>query len=386
MAARGNGAGRIGGWVRMRACRDAWRRIVSSSAGRMALAVGGVSVVGGLLLVLGVVAMSRHEFAERGLDPDGVMADDRYGAGMMVIDTRKAVLLVAAFIIAVVVAVALIGWRFLRREVEPLERVLQLQRDFVADASHELKTPLAVIATRIDLVEFRLRSGGEITQAIAALRGDVDRMDAILSDLLVAARGEVDPEPVDVAEAVRRSVEAVRPLAERRGVRLDVVERGGPDGPESGPDAGTYMVKGGMMGISRCLVAVIDNAIAHSPDGGVVTVELEAFRGGLRRSGARRSRIGRRCARPTATVAVRVRDRGGGIGGDPERLFRRFARDDDGTVHQGYGLGLALARDVASRYGGVVEVDSTSTKGTVMLVAFPGAESSAPSRGGVDAV
>lgn len=58
------------------------------------------------------------------------------------------------------------------------------------------------------------------------------------------------------------------------------------------------------------------------------------------------------CARHRQWAQIRVSDHGPVIGGDPERLFRRFARDDDGTAHQGYELGLALARDVANRYGG----------------------------------
>ena len=52
-------------------------------------------------------------------------------------------------------------------------------------------------------------------------------------------------------------------------------------------------------------------------------------------------------------------------------MFRRFARDDDGIAHQGYGLGLALARDVANRYGGTVHVESSSPQGTTMLISLP---------------
>lgn len=77
------------------------------------------------------------------------------------------------------------------------------------------------------------------------------------------------------------------------------------------------------------------------------------------------------CARHRQWAQIRVSDHGPGIGGDPERLFRRFARDDDGTAHQGYGLGLALARDVANRYGGSAAVESSSPSGTTMLLSFP---------------
>lgn len=77
------------------------------------------------------------------------------------------------------------------------------------------------------------------------------------------------------------------------------------------------------------------------------------------------------CARHRQWAQIRVSDHGPGIGGDPERLFRRFARDDDGTARQGYGLGLALARDVANRYGGSVAVESSSPSGTKMLLSFP---------------
>lgn len=77
------------------------------------------------------------------------------------------------------------------------------------------------------------------------------------------------------------------------------------------------------------------------------------------------------CARHRQWAQIRVSDHGPGIGGDPERLFRRFARDDDGTARQGYGLGLALARDVANRYGGSVAVESSSPSGTTMLLSFP---------------
>ena len=313
---------------------------------RMTIAMAAIAVTGGVLLTLGVLLGSRHEFSERGLSPTQTDVTAQLGEGMVVIDVSKALAFTLAFVIGVVIAVALVGWHYSRREVAPLERALALQRNFVADASHELKTPLAVIATRIDLIAFRRAHGGDIDQPLLALRGDVDRMNAIVTDLLVAARGAANAKPVALAGVIDQSVDAVRPLAEKKHVDIAVRIDG---------DRGHFVANGNETGLSRCLVAVLDNAIAHAPEKTEVTVSLGYGHHN--------------------DAAIRVTDHGPGIGKDPERLFRRFARDDDGTAHQGYGLGLALARDVASRYGGTLYVESTSsspgTAGTVMRLELP---------------
>lgn len=309
---------------------------------RMTIAMTIITVIGGIIFVAGVLLGSRHEFTERGLNPNEMSVTQQFGSGMMVIDTQKAVMLTILFVLGVIAAVALIGRYYSRKEVAPLEHAFELQKDFVADASHELKTPLAVISTRIDLIEFRRAHGQPIDSAIADLRGDVDRMNAIITDLLVAARGAVAAEPVALAGVISQSVDSVRPLADKRNVGITTHIDGEPT---------RFVVHGNTVGLSRCLVAVLDNAIAHSPAGSEVKVSLGYHHHG--------------------DVAIRVTDCGSGIGSDPERLFRRFARDDDGTEHQGYGLGLALARDVASRYGGTLSVESTSSHGTTMLLTLP---------------
>ncbi|NEG96624.1 hypothetical protein GFD17_07645 [Bifidobacterium sp. SMB2] len=309
---------------------------------RMTIAMAVITVAGGLVFVLGVLFGSRHEFTERGLNPSAMSVAREFGSGMMVIDTRKAVALTVLFVVCVVAAVAVVGRYYSHKEVAPLEHAFELQKDFVADASHELKTPLAVISTRIDLIDFRRQRGQSIDDALDDLRGDVDRMNAIVTDLLVAARGAVHTEPVALDGVIAQSVDAVRPLADKRGVRVETRIDG---------DPAHFVVEGSAVGLSRCVVAVLDNAIAHAPQGTDVTIAL----------GYRHHR----------DVAIRVTDHGPGIGDDPERLFRRFARDDDGTAHQGYGLGLALARDVASRYGGTLDVESTSADGTTMRLTLP---------------
>jgi signal transduction histidine kinase len=108
--------------------------------------------------------------------------------------------------------------------------------------------------------------------------------------------------------------------------------------------------------LRRCVVALVDNAIGHSPADATVTVTLEP-------------------AKERSFFALSVRDQGGGIVGiDPRRVFERFARGDGaarGAGRSGFGIGLALVRDLADRYGGRIEVSETSAAGTVFTLTLP---------------
>lgn len=325
-------------------------RAASSISLRMVIAMSGITAIGLVMLVVGVILGSRHEFSEHGVDPNDVNAA---AAGIMqgtwVIDIKKAILFIAIFGVCIIAATGVVGWFFSRREIAPMQEAMRLQRNFVADASHELKTPLAVIGARTELLEHRLKAGRQIEPTIADLRDDVTRMNDVINDLLLAATSALENVPTDVGAAVRDAVDSIRLLADGHGVTLDVTV---PETPVT--------VSGGETGIRRCVVAVLDNAIAHSPAGSTVAVRVTVERGQ-----AGRGQTGH------GQAVVTIRDHGPGLGDDPERLFHRFSRAGGGSDHQGYGLGLALARDIAVRYGGWIDAAPTAGPGTTMRVTIP---------------
>jgi signal transduction histidine kinase len=338
----------------------------SSVSLRIVAAMSAICVFGGVLLVACVLVSSRHEFAEDGIARKTVLPAS-YDA--WVIDRDRAIAFVIAFVVCAVIASGLVGWYFSRKQLIPMEEVIQLQRHFVADASHELKTPLAVISLRIDTLEWHLsqepggksRNSDAVSDDLRALRNDVDGMDAVVNDLLSATQSAASGETSNVAAAMRKAAVAVEPLGAAGGVSIHVEV----------PAAGERVsVSGGEVGLVRCFVALLDNAVAHSPQEAGVDISLEI-------SGSQ--------------SIVRVRDHGTGIRGDPEKLFSRFVREDSGAAgaaaneaagaahhaahraaqRRGYGLGLALVRDIARRYGGTVDVERTDEHGTVMRVRLP---------------
>ncbi|TPF95350.1 hypothetical protein EP30_10905 [Bifidobacterium sp. UTCIF-39] len=319
-------------------------RAAASISLRMTLAMTVITMIGSGCLIAGVLLGSRHEFSERGIDPNDVNAAAS-SVGTWVIDQKKALAFIVLFSLGIIMATALVGWYFSQRELAPLHEALRLQKNFVADASHELKTPLTVISLQTDLVEYRQSRGMPIDDAVKQLRDDVDRMNDIINDLLLAAQGAQKPEPVALGEVIDEAMSTVDLLARSKQVTVDC------------NDATAITVLGGRFGLVRCMVAVLDNAIAHSPADSHVRVNAyttgESLRAGKRQA------------------VILVSDQGNGIGDDPERLFQRFARADDGTAHQGYGLGLALARDVVSRYHGWIDVESSSSQGTTMRITLP---------------
>ncbi len=169
-------------------------------------------------------------------------------------------------------------------------------------------------------------------------------MAALLDDMLLAAEagdGSVPAGRCSLAQAATGAVRRLAPLADDAGVRVTC----------TGADVSVRL---GEVATTRLVVALLDNALQHSPEGGLVTLETGSD-----------ARFG----------TLRVRDRGRGIRGvDPARVFDRFARSAETGRRRGYGHGLALVREVASRAGGSVEVETTGPEGTTFLLRLPRAE------------
>lgn len=225
-----------------------------------------------------------------------------------------------------------------------LERSFTAVRHFSADAAHELRTPLTILKGELEVA---LRSGPaeqEHQRVLSSCLEEVDRLSALVEDLLFLARSDSGnlnpaPAPLDLAEVFADVVPALRALAETAGVTLTV----------TAPPA--VWVRGNRPMLFRLLFNLAENAIKYTPPGG--TVELVLSQDG---SGAK----------------LAVRDTGPGITLEEQaRIFDRFYRGDPARERGGTGLGLALARSIVLVHNGQISVESTPGQGSCFSVTLP---------------
>ncbi|MEA2365805.1 MAG: two-component system, OmpR family, sensor kinase [Thermoleophilaceae bacterium] len=223
---------------------------------------------------------------------------------------------------------------------EETEATLARQRKFVADASHELRTPLTSILANLELLEAEL-AGEQRDMADSALRSS-RRMRRLVGDLLLLARADagrhVQRAPVDLAALAAEAAGEAGALSSGHPVSLDL--------------PGPVMVNGLDDDLHRLAGNLIENALIHTPAGTPVTVSV-------RRNGD--------------SAVLEVSDRGPGVPQDMrERVFERFARGaGDATPRGGSGLGLAIVRAVASGHGGSVELRDAEGGGAHFVVTLP---------------
>lgn len=326
------------------------RERVRRSARQIGLWTGIASAVvitaGVGILVAVILATSRPQGDDRGAAgsrPGGLALDN---PDHVVVDVDRVLPWVVVLGIVGVALLGLIAWFTARRAVAPLEVALQAQRDFVADASHELRTPLTALSSRVQILQRRVARGEDIGDALERLRGDTAAMDDILTELLLAAQtdqGPVEAAAADAADAAGAAVELIRPIADGAAVALR---------SDLAPGIAVAVPA---VTLTRLCTALVDNAIQHAPRGTMVTITASRGVGSGR-----------------GFAELRVADRGAGVpAGEQERIFTRFARGAETGRRRGFGLGLALVRDVATRYGGSVVIEDTSDAGTTFLLRLP---------------
>jgi two-component system, OmpR family, phosphate regulon sensor histidine kinase PhoR len=230
------------------------------------------------------------------------------------------------------------------RDVTAARRVEAMRRDFVADASHELKTPTAAIQAAAETVERAVGEDPAAAKRFAAqLRRDAQRLSGMVTDLLDLSRLEAERPELAAVRLDRIVTEEVERLA-------DEARDGGVD---VRLETTAVTVSGAGKDLALLVRNLLDNAVHYTPSGGRVWVGLVA-------------RDGR--------AVLEVEDTGIGIPGrDLPRIFERFYRVDPARSREtgGTGLGLSIARHVVERHGGRIEASSELGRGSTFRVTLP---------------
>ena len=229
-------------------------------------------------------------------------------------------------------------------DITQRRRLEVLRRDFVANASHELRTPVAAVRALAETLLTALPDDPEAGRQFAErIAREAERLDVLARDLLDLSRverGTLDVEPVDLVGLAKEVLGGYEDLATERRVRLR-------------SELQQVSMRGDRAQLGLLLSNLLDNALRHTPAKGTVCVRLDAAE---------------------SRALLQVADTGEGIPArELPRIFERFYRVDKARARQtgGTGLGLAIVRHVAEAHGGTVRVDSELGRGSTFTVALP---------------
>lgn len=242
------------------------------------------------------------------------------------------------------------------RELLPLTRTIQqvvarlreaydAERRFISDATHELKTAVAVVKSSVQVLALRSRSNDEYKKGLDRVLDDNQRVEDLISRMLILARTSEEPsrpaEEIDVGEAIRSALDEISSFAERKEISI-----------QASLDANlrARIVAGEL---KTAISNLVMNAIQHSTQASSVRVAARAI-------GAR--------------ILIMVQDFGTGISaGSLPHVFDRFFREDHSRSREtgGAGLGLSICKAIIEKAGGGIEIESEKGRGTIVKVRLP---------------
>ncbi len=233
------------------------------------------------------------------------------------------------------------------RSLKPIEDALEKQDRFTSDASHEIRTPLTVMRSEIEVA---LRDKKfNLTDAKNTLNSNLEeitRLEALTSGLLQLAKQENNPnlkQTLKAGQVIKQAIEKTGALADAKNLKIKFVEA---------KDTEVYAEPGSLL---QLMVILLDNAIKYSPKKGEVTVTTKNLR---------------------ASTEIRVKDNGPGINPkDLPHIFDRFYRSDSArsksAEQNGYGLGLAIAKQIVASHSGEINIKNLPKSGTQATIVLP---------------
>ena len=255
-------------------------------------------------------------------------------------------------VLAISILPALVGGYVLSgRALRPIKTAMDSQRTFIADASHELRTPVSVVRTNAELLQRHMQlPEGDASDVDAIALGDIlsesERLGKMVDQMLTLAQADAGESAVSITEVILNELaedaaRSMKALAEARGISLAL------------STDGAVVVLGDREPLRELLVVLLDNALKYTDDGGRVDLEVK---------------------RTQKRAMIAVSDTGCGIPAEAlPHIFERFYRVDRARSREsgGTGLGLAIARHIVDAHGGTISIESAVERGTKVRIELP---------------
>lgn len=238
--------------------------------------------------------------------------------------------------------------RTLNRLIAELRASAERERQIVSDASHEFRTPLAILQTQLELAQAESSSLPQMQADVAAARRTLARLSSLATSMLELSRldAQVDPGTATLAELAGELADAADRGRQRVGARDIRIDFASDDGPVE-----TTIISIGVADFGRLVDNLVSNALAVMPGGGAIVLTLESLQQGVR---------------------LRVADDGGGM--DPDfvpHAFDRFSRADSARTGGGAGLGLSIVAGIVAVAGGTATLDNRPGSGLTVEIVLP---------------
>lgn len=249
--------------------------------------------------------------------------------------------------LVVLSASAVLAYSLAGKTLAPIEKAMIKQKRFVADASHELRTPLTALKTATEVVlRDKKLTAAEAKKALQDNLEEVDNLSSLVNRLLLLTRYQENGQALkktsfslkELAESVGKKI---APLAQKKGIGLKL-------------NLASGKISADRVALEEALLVFLDNAVKYTPPGGKILVTTK---------------------KTGKNWQILVKDNGLGIAEkDLPYIFERFWRADQARQKQGqdgYGLGLALAKEIIELHQGKIDVESQVGKGTAFTITLP---------------
>ncbi len=265
-------------------------------------------------------------------------------AGSVAYEELRNIILILNGILIIVVPS--LGWLLTGSTLRPIEIAGDLQRQFVSDASHEMRTPLSIMRGEMDVALAKSRTAMEYKKTIVSSKEEVERLSRLIENLIFLARGDqgrqyIKFQDIDITDLISSIVSKFNLKISEKKLKVTFV-----------PPDEEIIVKGQTSMMWTLFSNIIDNAVKYSFNKGIVRIAI---------------------IRSDHYAVISVKDSGIGISReDQEKIFNRFYRGDPSrSTTKGYGLGLAIVRSIVALHKGKIAVHSTPGNGTTFTVYLP---------------